>query len=394
MDVRQIIGRPRALFADDAPKLAAVDAMIAGRRVLVVGGAGSIGREVVAEVFRRRPAVLHVVDISENSLVELVRTVRSDQGYTDGEVRFLPLDIGGLEARAFLDSQPGYDFVLNFAAMKHVRSEKDEFSLMRMVRTNVLDTLDTLRRAGGVTKYFAVSTDKAQAPANLMGATKRIMEDVVFARAGGVPVSTARFANVAFSDGSLLHGFRQRLQLHQPISAPADIRRYFVTGEEAGQLCLASIGLGRDREIFFPKLDPAADLLSFADIAVRFVEAHGYAPALVDSEDEARGRAGELIAAGRWPCYFFSSDTSGEKPFEEFHAPTDDVDWDSFADIGVIRVPAPDAKVVARVDAFLGKVDQLRAAGTWSKAALVEAIACACPDLAHVETGRTLDNRM
>ena len=396
MDVRQIIGRPRGLFIEDAAKLRAIDAMIVGRRVLIIGGAGSIGREVTAEVFRRNPAVLHVIDISENSLVELVRTVRSGQGYNDGEVRFLPLDIGSPEARAFLATQGGYDFVLNFAAMKHVRSEKDEFSLMRMIRTNIFDTLETLERAArfGATKYFAVSTDKAQAPANLMGATKRIMEDVLFGRAGGVPVSTARFANVAFSDGSLLHGFRQRLQLHQPISAPSDVRRYFVTGDEAGLLCLASIALGADREIFFPRLDPAADLLSFADIAVRFVEANGYTPVAVASEDEARGRAAELIAARRWPCHFFVSDTSGEKPFEEFHAPDDTIDWDRFVDIGVIRREPPGAMVNERVDAFLDGITRLRAAGEWTKPALVEAIARACPDLAHIETGRTLDNRM
>lgn len=396
MDVRQIIGRPRRLFDEDAPKLRAIDEMIAGSRVLIIGGAGSIGREVAGEVFKRNPAVLHVIDLSENSLVELVRTVRSGHGYIDGEVRFLPLDIGSLEARAFLATQGGYDFVLNFAAMKHVRSEKDEFSLMRMIRTNILDTLETLERAArlGATKYFAVSTDKAQAPANLMGATKRIMEDVLFGRGGGVPVSTARFANVAFSDGSLLHGFRQRLQLRQPISAPSDVRRYFVTGDEAGLLCLASIALGDDREIFFPRLDPADDLLSFADIAVRFLESNGFTPAVVASEDEARERAAELIAARRWPCHFFSSDTSGEKPFEEFYAPEDAIDWDRFADIGVIRRDAPDARMAARVDRFLDEIERLRGKARWTKPELVDAITQACPDLAHIETGRTLDNRM
>ena len=279
--------------------------------------------------------------------------------------------------------------------MKHVRSEKDEFSLMRMIKVNILDTLASLERAAtaGTGKYFAVSTDKAQNPANLMGATKRIMEDVIFARGDPTRVSTARFANVAFSDGSLLHGFRQRLQLHQPISAPSDVRRYFVTGEEAGRLCLASIALGANREIFFPRLDADADLLSFADIAVRFLESNGYTPEAVASEDEARDRAAELIAARRWPCYFFASDTSGEKPFEEFHGPGDSVDWDRFADIGVILREAPDDIVRARVETFLDSIADLRA-GSWTKPALVALIAAACPELAHVETGRHLDSRM
>ena len=397
MNVRQILDRPYDLFAADvASQHAAIDAAIAGARVLVIGGAGSIGREVAVEVFRRQPAALHVIDISENSLVELVRRVRSVEGYTDGEVRFLPLDIASVEARAFLAAQPNYDFVLNFAAMKHVRSEKDEFSLMRMIKVNVLDTLETLRfaRTAATHKYFAVSTDKAQSPANLMGATKRIMEDVIFAAGDGVAVSTARFANVAFSDGSLLHGFQQRMMLGQPISAPADIRRYFVTGEEAGRLCLASIALGGNREIFFPRLDPATDLLSFADIAVRLLEANGFTPVVVASEDDARGRAAELIAARCWPCYFFASDTSGEKPFEEFHAPGDAIDWSRFADIGVIRRDTPDASVAARASDFIATVETLRAAGTWTKAALIAAIETACPDLDHIDTGRSLDSRM
>ena len=349
---------------------------------------------MTAAIFRRRPAALHIIDISENTLVELVRKVRSSDGYSDGDLRFLPLDIASVEARAFLAGQPPYDFVLNFAAMKHVRSEKDEFSLMRMIKVNVLDTRKTLEFATrtGTGKYFAVSTDKAQNPANLMGATKRIMEDVIFG--GRVPVSTARFANVAFSDGSLLHGFLQRIQLQQPISAPSDIRRYFVTGQEAGRLCLASIALGANREIFFPRLDPDADLLTFADIAVRLLEANGYTPTFVTSEDEARGRAAELIAARRWPCYFFLSDTSGEKPFEEFHAPADDIDWDRFDDLGVIRRGAPDAAVSDRATAFVATVDELRARGAWTKAELTAAIQTACPELDHIETGRTLDNRM
>ncbi len=396
MRVEDIIGRTAPLFVGDlASREAELGEAIKGARVLILGGAGSIGKEVAAQIFSRSPAALHVIDVSENNLVELVRDLRSSIGYIDGETRFLPLDMGSLETRAFLASEKPYDYVLNLAAMKHVRSEKDAFSLMRMIKTNVLDTLETLEhaQAGGARKYFAVSTDKAKNPANLMGATKRIMEDVLF-RDDRVAVSTARFANVAFSDGSLLHGFRQRIAKRQPLSAPRAIRRYFVTGPESGLLCLASLVLGADREIFFPNLDADLELLTFSEIAVRFLEASGFEPYEVGSEDEARTRVEELAAQRKWPCHFFDSDTSGEKPFEEFYSSDDDVDWERFRDMGVIRAPALNDDEQVRIQLFLDRVAAARHAGTWDKPQLVQAIYDACPDLAHVETGRFLDDRM
>jgi len=288
--------------------------------------------------------------------------------------------------------------VLNIAAMKHVRSEKDEFSLMRMVKTNILDTRKTLGQAiaSGAKKYFAVSTDKAKNPANLMGATKRIMEDVIFGEAEGTKtaVSTARFANVAFSDGSLLHGFRQRLLARQPIAAPRDIRRYFVTGPESGMLCLSSLVLGAHREIFFPNLDAGLDLLTFSDIAVRFLRANNYEPVEVNSEEEARGRAGELIEQGKWPCYFFNSDTPGEKPFEEFYSGDDNVTFERFRDMGVISAAKVSAEIERLYRAFLCRTDAMRQAGRWSKADLASAITTACPDLHHVEGKGSLDGKM
>lgn len=395
MDVHNLIGRKRPLFELDLEThQKEMAAAIRGARVLIYGGAGSIGKEVAAQIFARSPAALHIVDISENNLVELVRDLRSSVGYIEGETRFLPLDMGGLEMEAYLAAQEPYDFILNLAAMKHVRSEKDEFSLMRMVKTNVLDVVRTVEFATrGEGKYFAVSTDKAKNPANLMGATKRIMEDALFTNEGGVPVSTARFANVAFSDGSLLHGFNQRLAKHQPISAPKDIRRYFLTGAEAGLLCLFSVTLGNHGDIFFPKLDAGLHLLSFSEIATNYLEDKGLTPVIVDSEDEARARVGELAAKRCWPCYFFASDTSGEKPFEEFYSAGDDVDWKRFTDVGVINSKI-DSSVLIRATAFVQAIERLREARTWSREDIVSLIKAGCPELDHVETGRTLDGRM
>jgi FlaA1/EpsC-like NDP-sugar epimerase len=397
MNIQQIIGRDRALFVDDiARHEEIISSAISGARVLVFGGAGSIGKEVTAQIFRRNPAALHVVDISENNLVELVRDLRSSLGYSTGETRFLPIDMGAVETQAFLASQKPYDYVLNLAAMKHVRSEKDAFSLMRMVKVNILDTLQTLTYAqrAGARKYFAVSTDKAKNPANLMGATKRIMEDVLFRDEDATPVSTARFANVAFSDGSLLHGFRQRLIHQQPISAPRDVRRYFVTGVESGLLCLAAVTLGKSREIFFPNLDAGTQLRTFSDIAVSFLQSQGYEPVEMASEQEARAKAAELIPQRKWPCYFFASDTSGEKPFEEFYSQEDTVDWSRFSDIGVISAPIPDAAQQARLMEFLQAVNTLRKSGQWSKIDLVTRIKACCHELTHIDVDRFLDDKM
>lgn len=396
MNIAEIIGRSGTLFQRDVEaRRDLIAGAIAGARVLVLGGAGSIGKEVTGEIFRRNPAALHVMDVSENNLVELVRDLRSTVGYGGGESRFLPLDMGSLEAEAFFDSQPAYDYVLNLAAMKHVRSEKDEFSLMRMIKVNILDTGRTVQRArdGGARKYFAVSTDKAKNPANLMGATKRIMEDVLFADDTPTKVSTARFANVAFSDGSLLHSFRQRVMLRQPIAAPRDVRRYFMTGQEAGLLCLSAMVLGESREIFFPKLDSGTQLTTFPEIAHRFLASQGYEAVEMASEEEARTRVGELSRRKQWPCYFSLSDTAGEKPFEEFYSDSDRIDLDRLHDIGIVIQPAG-AVDRPRLERFLQVVGDLRDRGRWTKAELVAAIQQACPDLSHLDSTRFLDEKM
>ncbi|ODS62983.1 MAG: UDP-N-acetylglucosamine 4,6-dehydratase [Arenimonas sp. SCN 70-307] len=395
MNILELIGRDRPLFDRD---IQAHEAELSGlarsSRFLVIGGAGSIGQAVTREIFKRKPRALHVVDISENNMVELVREIRSTLGYIDGDFRTFAIDCGSLEFSALMTAESGYDYVLNLSALKHVRSEKDPFTLMRMIEVNVLNTIGTIAhaRVGGARKYFCVSTDKAANPVNMMGASKRIMEMFLMRASQSLPISTARFANVAFSDGSLLHGFNQRFAKRQPISAPNDVRRYFVTPQESGELCLSSCLLGENRDIFFPKLSEQLDLTRFSDIAVRYLQALGFEPVECASEDEARGRASELIARKQWPVYFFASDTTGEKDFEEFYTGAESLDMDRFQAIGVISNDPVYEE--AKLEYFLATLERLRAQPTWDKSELVELFNHMLPEFQHKETGKYLDSRM
>ncbi|TVS04705.1 MAG: UDP-N-acetylglucosamine 4,6-dehydratase, partial [Rhodobacteraceae bacterium] len=323
-----------------------------------------------------------------------VRDIRSTLGYIDGDFRTFAIDCASPSFDALMDWSGGYDYVLNLSALKHVRSEKDPFTLMRMVEVNILNTLSTLAsaRSHGAQKYFCVSTDKAANPVNMMGASKRIMEMFLMRESETLPVSTARFANVAFSDGSLLHGFNQRFMKRQPISTPRDVRRYFVTPQESGELCLMSCLLGENRDIFFPKLSEDLHLITFAEIAERFVRSMGFEPHLCDSEEEARAVAATQIEAGRWPCYFFDSDTTGEKPFEEFYMAHEAVDMDRFNAIGVVRNDL--AFDPAQLDAFCARIAAMQARGQWDRAELVALFHDMLPGFAHAETGKFLDDRM
>jgi len=395
MNMLELIGRDRPLFESDiAREEEQLSSLVREGRFLVIGGAGSIGQAVTREIFKRHPKQLHVVDISENNMVELVRDIRSTLGYIEGDFRTFALDCGSRGFDALMNAGDGYDYVLNLSALKHVRSEKDPFTLMRLVEVNVLNTIATIAQAQakGARKYFCVSTDKAANPVNMMGASKRIMEMFLMRASLELPISTARFANVAFSDGSLLHGFNQRFAKRQPISAPNDVRRYFVTPQESGELCLSSCLLGRNRDIFFPKLSEALHLTRFSDIAVRFLVSLGYAPHECDSEDEARGRASELIAKKQWPVYFFASDTTGEKDFEEFFTEAETLDMERFETIGVIRnEPEFDDTLLQH---FLTRIEAIRSQPTWEKAPIIHLFNEMIPGFQHKETGKYLDGRM
>ena len=395
MTLLSLIGRSLPLFEEDLFSSAAqLENLVSESRFLVIGGAGSIGQAVTREIFKRDPKVLHAVDISENNMVELVRDLRSSVGYGAGDFKTFALDCGSVEFDALMLTEGPYDYVFNLSALKHVRSESDPYTLMRMIMVNVFTTVKTLRLAKemGAKKYFCVSTDKAANPVNMMGASKRIMEMFLMRESLTQEISMARFANVAFSDGSLLHGFNQRFAKRQPFSAPNDVRRYFVTPQESGELCLLSGLLGDNRDIFFPKLSEKLHLITFSEIAARYLLDRGYEPCECESEDEARDRAEELIANKQWPCYFFTSDTTGEKDFEEFFTDNEDLDMERFETVGVIRnQPEFDE---AKLDEFMGGIEALREKGTWAKDDILRLYFGLLPEFAHKETGKYLDQRM
>jgi len=395
MDFLKLINRSETLFTRDLQdNLEEIGRIAEKSRFLVVGGAGSIGQMVVKELFALNPGALHIVDISENNLVELVRDIRSSMGYISGDFKTFALDCASREYSFMVKSEGPYDFIFNLSAIKHVRSEKDPYTLMRMVDVNIINTINTIDDAVAMKsqKYFCVSTDKAANPANMMGASKRIMEMFLMQKSRDIPISTARFANVAFSDGSLLHGFNQRIQKLQPISAPLDVKRYFILPKESGELCLLSGLLGENRDIFFPRLSEELNLITFSDIAVRYLEQIGYEPFLCHSEDEARAKVAELAANKKWPCYFFESDTTGEKDFEEFFTENEEIDFTRFKNIGIIKNNLVfDEKKLA---AFLRAIDRYKEKGEWGRDDLKVLFSDMLDNFYHKETGKFLDNRM
>ena len=390
-----LIGRTEKLFKNDitSHKKELFD-IVSNSRFLVLGAAGSIGQAVTKEIFKRKPLKLHIVDISENNIVELVRDIRSSYGYLDGEFKTFALDIGSEEYDTFFESDGNYDYVLNLSALKHVRSEKDPFTLMRMINVNIFNTDKTIQQSikKGVKKYFCVSTDKAANPVNMMGASKTIMEMFVNRRSKDIDISMARFANVAFSDGSLLHGFNKRIEKKQPIVAPNDIRRYFIIPEESGELCLMSCLLGENRDVFFPKLNENLNLIKFSDIAVLYLKTKGLQPFICATEEQARNYFNENTTDYNWPCLFIKSDTSGEKDFEEFFTENEKLDMDRFDKLGVIKnkLNYQEEKLLF----FENEISNLKIGKSWDKKKIKELFNYMIPNFEHKETGKSLDNKM
>ena len=393
--ILNLIGRKKRLFTSDIQKNdKKLKDIILTSSFLVIGAAGSIGQAVTKEIFKRNPKKLHVVDLSENNLTELVRDIRSSFGYINGDFKTFALDIGSTEYDAFIQSDGQYDYVLNLSALKHVRSEEDPFTLMRMIDVNIFNTDKTIRQSieNGVKKYFCVSTDKAANPINMMGASKRIMEMFLMRRSLDINISTARFANVAFSDGSLLHGFNQRIEKRQPIAAPSDIRRYFVTPQESGELCLMSCIFGENRDIFFPKLSEALHLMSFSDIAIKYLEDKGFEPYLCSTEDEAREMIKTLPEQGKWPCLFTTSDTTGEKDFEEFYTEKETLDMERFVNLGVIKnEPEYDEN---QLNNFESNISKLKSSMKWNKKEIVGEFFKMIPEFDYYDNGKYLDGKM
>ena len=388
--------RPQSMFLGDIERnKAKLTEKIEGKSILVIGGAGSIGSSYIKAVLPFKPKSLVVVDINENGLAELTRDLRSTKGmYIPEDYIPYPMDFASPVFEKMFRSRGGFDVVANFSAHKHVRSEKDIYSVEALIQNNVLHAkklLDLLSEFPPE-EYFCVSTDKAANPVNIMGASKRIMEDVIFAYSDKFPVKTARFANVAFSNGSLPAGFIARLSKLQPLSAPSDVKRYFVSPEESGQICMMSCMLGANREIFFPKLEEA-QMMTFDAIATALLEEHDYEVLLCDSDEEAVDKAEDLKKGSKlYPVHYSGSNTSGEKAFEEFFTDEENVDMIRFDSLGVITDKTiPDAvkveNVMTKLDAAFEKVNL-------TKEEVVDIIKEYLPNFEHIEKGKSLDSKM
>ena len=391
-----ITGRRESMFARDIEaNRARLREEIEGKSVLVIGGAGTIGSSYIRAILPFRPSKLMVVDINENGLTELTRDLRSTYGmYVPEEYRTYPLNFADPIFEHIFRSEKGFDIVANFSAHKHVRSEKDKYSVRALLENNVLKArklLDLLSEFPP-RHFFCVSTDKAANPVNIMGASKKIMEEMIMAYSSRFKVTTARFANVAFSNGSLLAGFIERLMKHQPLSSPNDVKRYFVSPEESGQICMLACILGQNREIFFPKLGEE-QMMTFSSIADNFLQSLGYTAKYCTSEEEARKFAKDMPEESRvYPVYYFTSDTSGEKSFEEFYIPGEKICMERFKALGVIEevkaLPMPE------INDFFEQLETTLHHPQTEKADIVRIMKKFIPNFEHIEKGKNLDQKM
>lgn len=388
--------RPTSMFYPDIEaNRDALTQKIEEKSVLVIGGAGSIGSSFIKAILPFKPAALVVVDTNENALAELNRDLRSTKGmFVPDDYIPYPMDFASPVFEKMFRSRGGFDIVGNFSAHKHVRSEKDIYSVEALLQNNVLHAkllLDLLSDYPP-DEYFCVSTDKAANPVNIMGASKRIMEDVIFSYSDKFPVKTARFANVAFSNGSLPAGFLARIQKLQPLSAPSDVRRFFVSPEESGQICLLSCIIGENRAIFFPKLEEA-QMMTFDAIGTELLKAHGYEVMECNSDEEAIDKAENLKnGSNQYPVHYAKSDTSGEKPFEEFVTDTETADMNRFGSLGVITgKQIPDKE---RIEVLFKKLNAAFEKETTTKEEIVSIMKEYLPNFEHIETGKSLDSKM
>ena len=395
--------RPVSMFAADIEANKEIlSKEIKNKKVCVIGGAGSIGSSFIKAVLRFEPKSVVVVDLNENGLAELVRDVRSTDGlYVPAEFRCYTLNFADPIFERIFREEKGFDIVANFSAHKHVRSEKDKYSVQALIENNDIKAkkLMDLLTVYPPKHFFCVSTDKAANPVNIMGASKRIMEDLVMAYNKYFKVTTARFANVAFSNGSLPDGWLHRLQKKQPLAAPSDVKRYFVSPEESGQICMLACILGKPGEVFFPKLGED-QMLTFSSICDDFVRAQGFEKDLCASDEEAKRKAAQFniqcsmsnVQSVKYPVVYFGSDTTGEKAYEEFYVPGETIDMKRFASLGVVEQTA--RHDMDEVDSFFTKLEDIFRADDFTKAQVVDAIKEFVPNFEHEEKGKNLDQKM
>lgn len=393
---KYVTKRPQSMFLQDIENNKyELTRKINGKTVLVVGGAGSIGSSFIKAILPFKPATLVVVDTNENALAELTRDLRSTKGmYVPEDYVPYPMDFASPVFEKMFRKRGGFDIVGNFSAHKHVRSEKDIYSVEALLQNNVLHAkllLDLLTEFPPE-EYFCVSTDKAANPVNIMGASKRIMEDVIFAYSDKFPVKTARFANVAFSNGSLPAGFIARLQKLQPISAPSDVKRYFVSPEESGQICMLACMLGKNREIFFPRLEEE-QMMTFDKIATAFLQENGFEVLECSSDEEAIEKSEELKNGGmNYPVHYSGSNTSGEKAYEEFYTDAESVDLNRLKALGIVTgKEIPDKE---RVKVLFDELNNVFEKEETTKEEVIAILKAYLPNFEHIETGKSLDSKM
>lgn len=394
--IPRILGREESFLVDEMmANEAKIVEQLRDAKVLVIGAAGSIGASFVKVLSDYKVDMLHLIDVSESNLAELVRDFRSSGKVLPRNFKTFAIDFSGPEMAALLSDEE-YDYVLNFAALKHVRSERDPYTLMRLLKVNVSANhalCESLKKIGGTRMVFSVSSDKSVKPANLMGASKAFMERVFLHHSDTLPFTSARFANVAFSDGSLLDSFRKRLAKGQPLSAPSDVRRYFISHREAGELCFLGCFAGANKEIVYPKLEQSKDMMTFSEIAKVYLEESGYEPEECESDEEAIRKSGELTSGSKkWPCHFSQSDTSGEKMYEEFVDPKESIDEGRYPHLGVVTAPIEKSATV--IESALDELERLRDERVWGKEDLVAIIKEVVPELEHVTSDKNLDQKM